>query len=131
MPGAVPDLKGNEMDTISAFAMGAANRGKELMVFDWEKAARIIKERDAKSASAGLAGDWEWTGGRILDDGEPISREQTYTYLASTWARPELEIDGETVECWRMESDSPGWGSDTFWPPEALLILSTSKEVPD
>ena len=29
------------MDTSIAFAMGKANRGKELMVFDWEKAAEI------------------------------------------------------------------------------------------
>lgn len=28
-----------------AFAMGMMNRGKEPMVFDWDKAARIIKEK--------------------------------------------------------------------------------------
>lgn len=32
------------MNTLSAFAMGAANRGKELMVFDWDKAAKLIKK---------------------------------------------------------------------------------------
>ncbi len=111
------------MDTISAFAMGEANREKELMVFDWEKAARIIKERGAKSASAGLSGDWEWTGDDILRDGKPTLEEDTNTYLASTWAIPELEIDGETIECYRMQSETPGWDSKTFWPKEALKIL--------
>ena len=28
------------MHTMRAFAMGEANRGNEMMVFDWEKAAR-------------------------------------------------------------------------------------------
>ena len=111
------------MDTIKAFAKGEANRGKELMVFDWEKAAQIIKERRAKEASAGLAGDWGWTGGDILKDGKPIPRDETYTYLASAWAKPELEIDGARVYCYRMQSQTPNWDSDTYWPPEALAIL--------
>lgn len=34
------------MDTLLAFEMGRANRGKELMVFDWDKAATIIKENN-------------------------------------------------------------------------------------
>lgn len=99
------------------------------MVFDWEKAARLIKERGVKRASAGLAGDWEWTRGEILSDGKPIAKEETYTYLASTWARPELEIDGETVKCWVMQGDSPGWDSDTYWPHEALAILAESHSL--
>ena len=111
------------MDTLRAFAMGEANRGKPMMVFDWNKAARLIKERGAKSASAGLSGDWDYTGGEILKEGKPISKDETYTYLASTWATPELEIDGETVECYLMQDDTPGWNSDTFWPESALTIL--------
>lgn len=43
------------MDTMSAFAKGEANRGKELMVFDWDKAAQLISERKPSVASAGLA----------------------------------------------------------------------------
>ena len=113
------------MDTMSAFAMGEANRGKELMVFDWERAAQIIRERGSMSASAGLSGDWEFTGGEILRDGKPMSRKDTYTYLASTWAIPELEIDCEIIECYRMQSKTPGWDSDTFWPEEALKILGS------
>lgn len=94
------------------------------MVFDWVQAAQIIKERGAKTASAGLSGDWEWTGGKILADGKPIPKDETYTYLASTWAPPELEVDGEIIDCYRMASETPGWGSDTYWPDEALAILT-------
>jgi len=83
------------MDTMSAFIRGKANRGKELKVFDWVKAARIIKERAAKNASAGLAGDWEWTGGEIFSNGAPVPQDDTYVYLASTWATTELVVDGK------------------------------------
>lgn len=108
------------MDTLSAFAMGEANRGKSLMVFDWDKAARIIRERNAKEASAGLSGDWEYTGGAILTDGKPNMDE--YTYLASTWATPELEVDGDIIDCYIME-DKTEWDSSTKWPETALAIL--------
>lgn len=56
------------MDTTQAFQMASAAKakGNEVMVFDWDKAAQIIKERGATEASAGLESDWEWTGGDIL-----------------------------------------------------------------
>ena len=109
------------METWKAFAMGVANRGRERMVFDWDKAARIIKQRPTCEASAGLEDDWEWTGGTIYSDGHPIMNPGTY--LASTWAVPQLDIDGETIECYLMESESPGWDEDTVWPESALSIL--------
>jgi len=112
------------MDTLSAFAMGEANKDKELMVFDWEKAARLIKERTPQKASAGLQSDWEWTGGVIYQEGKPVSQEDTYTYLASTWATPELDIDGEVIDCFKMQHEVPEWGSDTYWPDSALKILN-------
>lgn len=111
------------MDTLSAFAMGQANRNKELKVFDWHKAAKLIKESGSKNASAGLSGDWEWTGGEIFRDGKPVPKEDTYTYLASTWATPELMHDGEMIDCYLMQSQTPGWDEDTYWPDSALAIL--------
>ena len=102
------------MDTLLAFAMGRANKDKETMVFDWDKAAQIIKERGVKSASAGLSGDWEWTGGAILKNGKPISKDDTYVFLASTWATPELEVDGEIIECFKMKSETDNWNAETF-----------------
>lgn len=109
------------MNTLAAFAMGKANRGRELMVFDWNKAARIIKERNPKLAEAGLRDDWEWTGGTIYKDGKPIKDD--YTFLASTWAVPELKVDGEIIECYKMKSEVPKWGSDTKWPMSSIAIL--------
>ena len=113
------------MDTMQAFMMGVMNRGKELMVFDWDKAARIIAERKPKQAEAGLRGDWEWTSGTIYEDGEPVHDD--YTYLASTWATPELDIDGEIIDCYVMQSETE-WDSDTKWPESALAILNGKEE---
>lgn len=116
------------MDTMQAFMRGEANRGKEQRVFDWLRAAEYIKTNNVQYAEAGLAEDWSWTGGDILINGKPVSREDTYTYLASTWATPVLKTDKGRIECWRMASELPGWGSNTFWPKEALEILEIVEE---
>ena len=42
------------MDPLHAFAMGEMNRGKVPMVFDWEKAARLIKEEGALDGRDGV-----------------------------------------------------------------------------
>ena len=113
------------METTKAFTMGEMNIDKELMIFDWIKAAKIIKDRRAKSASAGLSSDWEYTGGEILKNGKPIPEEDTHVYLASTWATPELEVDGVIIDCYIMQSQAPEWNAKTYWPNEALKILNT------
>jgi len=118
-------------DTLSfcgpdVFAIGEKNRGNPLKVFDWDKAARIIKDKNAKHAEAGLAGDWSCTGGEIWFDGEP--NKESYTYLASTWAIPTLividqENHVEEFECWLPEKET-AWDSGTKWPESSLNILN-------
>ena len=120
------------MDTVSAFMMGLMNRDEEMMVFDWDKAARIIKERGATKAWAGLHDDYEWTGGIILEDG--VIKRDNYTFLASTWATPTLyvgseEIPGyisEEIPCYVMESQTE-WHAYTKWPESAVKILMGDK----
>ena len=116
------------MDTLSAFFKGEASRGNSMMVFDWHKAARIIKENKPCQAAAGLQSDWEWTGGPIFDSGEIVPKDDTYTYLESTWAIPELEIDGVIQDCYIMSDDSPGWNAGTYWPDSARAILNNTDE---
>ena len=108
------------MDTMQAFMINMASQGCRPRVFDWDKAARIIREKQPREASAGLRDDWEWTGGTIYEDGHPVRDD--YTYLASNWAIPELTLDGETMECWTWE-DETKWDADTKWPKSALKIL--------
>ena len=110
------------MRTLQAFVMGQINRGNPLMVFDWAKAARLIREHQPEEAGAGLRGDWEYTGGIIWKDGKPYPEDDTYTYLASTWAVPELGMDGQVFECYIMEEKTE-WDAHTYWPEEALAIL--------
>lgn len=109
------------MDTLSAFARGQASRNREPMVFDWDKAARLIKDRKPRIAGAGLQSDWEWTGGTIYKNGETVD---DYTFLSSTWATPEICLDGEYLPCYIMASETE-WGSDTKWPESALEILNS------
>jgi hypothetical protein len=111
------------MNTASAFMMGRASSGKERKVFDWAKAARMIRDANATEASAGLQGDWEFTGGQIFRDGKPLPASDTYVYLASTWATPEIEIDNVFTDCYRLQSETPGWDAATYWPEEALAVL--------
>ena len=112
------------MNFLAAFAMGTANRDKELMVFDWDRAAEIIKARKAHSASAGLSRDWGATSAVIFYDGKPTPPGDPDTYLASTWARPELCVDGKTFGCFKMQSETPGWDAETYWPESARAKLS-------
>lgn len=80
------------------------------MIFDWDKAARLIRERQPTIARAGLSGDWEYTGGTIYKDSLPI--KDCSTFLMSTWAIPQLEMDGELEDCYTKNRDC-GWDADT------------------
>lgn len=113
------------MDTLSAFALAQAHRNDPPKVFDWDRAATLIRAHQPNTAQAGLAADFENTGGDIYRDGKPVPREDTYVYLASVWATPTLILDGDEHDCWKLAADTPGWGSGTYWPDSALAILNT------
>lgn len=106
--------------------MGLANADKPLMVFDWKLAAEIIRDEKPDCVEAGLSGDWGYTGGVIYQDGEVV--ESAYTYLSSTWARPQILIDGDYRDCYVMQSETD-WDSDTKWPDEAKQILLGTDEA--
>ena len=114
------------MNSIAAMVVGQAYRGNELMVFDWNKAARLIKESKTDYASAGLDEDWEWTGGVIYENGEPV--RDAYTYLSSTWATPKLCINGNFIDCYKMAHEVPNWNAETKWPESALKILNKRRK---
>lgn len=105
-----------------------AHKYDEPKVFDWIKAAKIIKEKKAMNAEAGLIEDWFWTGGSILNDGAFVL-ENDNVYLSSLWATPVICIDGQFEECWIRESKAHGWGSGTMWPPEALAIMEGKDDI--
>jgi ATP:corrinoid adenosyltransferase len=119
------------MDSMAAFGMAksAAARGAKFMVFDWDKAAQLIKERKPKEASAGLRSDWEYTGGTIYTADEGPAKS-SYTYLASNWATPELDLDGEIIPCFVYEDEETNpnkWNEHTLWPETALAILNSNE----
>jgi hypothetical protein len=95
------------MDTLSAFAMGEAARaaGNKSKIFDWEKAEKILKEKNPESADAGLEMDYEYTRDTIWRDGKFV--EDHSAYLHSVWATPMLIINDtdEEIECWKWEGE--------------------------
>ena len=109
------------MNTWAAFAMGEANRGKELMVFDWDKAARLIKERKPKCASAGLRSDWQYTGGTIYEGGKPVMDDKEFYDKYPCVHRAE---DGACAACAYM--CDCGWPEDCKLREEALKDGSTT-----
>jgi len=112
------------MDSMAAMAMGRAAKaaGATIKVFDWDKAAQIIKERKPQRADAGLAGDFEYTRGTIYRDGQIVTDDDVL-YLASNWAAPTLILDdSEEIVCSREEAGS-GWDAKTKWPESARHIL--------
>ena len=108
------------METYEAYIRNITSTNKYLKVFDWKKAAEIIKEETPKGpVYAGLQDDMEWTGG-IIWEGKPILDK--YTYLSSTWAIPILVIGEQEIPCW-ISSENTSWDAQTKWPEEALNIL--------
>lgn len=110
------------MDTLRAVTLGMASRDNPLKVFDWDAAANYMVLNNIKYAAAGLSGDWEYTGGQIFADGKIVPEEDTYTYLASTWATPQLYTERGLVDCWKWQYDTD-WDCHTYWPESAREII--------
>ena len=106
----------------------AKAKGQPSKVFDWNKAAQIIKERNPEKALAGLAEDWFWTGGTIWENGH-FSTEWK-PYLKSYWATPVIVLEigdaREEIECWIPETETE-WDEHTHWPESARKILEGKK----
>ncbi len=128
------------MNTIDAMQRNedAIRHGSAPRVFDWVEAANMLVEKMREgtpfTAYAGLEGDMEWTGGTILSfDGHHFVLDRdSYTYLASNWAKPILVIHYEDESdhelcCWEYSENSQ-YDSGTKWPEEALNILADYKD---
>lgn len=101
----------------------AAAHNSPMRVFDWNTAARRIREVQPKLAEAGMMEDWSNTSGRIYEDGSPVPEQGANLDLSSSWATPVLRMDGLMEECWLYEPDAHGWDESTYWPESALAIL--------
>jgi hypothetical protein len=113
------------MDTLGAYMRGQAAlaAGAKQMVFDWDKAARIISARKPKTAQAGLLGDYDYTIGTIWRDGKIVEDDtDSCMHLASNWAMPMLILDYEEIECF-IYGDQTEWDAHTKWPISARKIV--------
>ena len=99
------------MESMLAFTQTCINKDKPKMFFDWKKAIEIIKEKRPQQAKAGLRDDWEYSGIIIYRNGKFIDREDIFINLSSTFATPELYVDGKIIECFYYKEE-------TFTPQE-------------
>lgn len=99
-------------------------------VFDWDKCAEILKEKKAtenkSTVYAGLAEDWSWTADTIMSEGVPLGDDDIFAYLASSWATPILDIDGEEIECWTYLDENTRFRADSTWDEKSLEILNNN-----
>ena len=109
------------MDTFTAIrnTERAKAKGSKGRTFDWDKAARLIKDSQVTTADAGLRSDLEWTQGTIFANGVPV--DDGGAFLASLWATPVLLLPDEhgeleEVECFVECSDDLPMRSDCSWP---------------
>lgn len=96
---------------------------EKIRVFDWEKAAKIILERKAEKAVAGIDTDWLGTRDAIYKDGKPVENRDSGAYLQSHWGFPTLSVNGDMIQCYRevkVESDE----LFDWWPDRALEVLN-------
>jgi len=123
-------MKESKFTFAEGFLGSPAPKGSPVKAFDFDKAAIIIKDRLLKYpdliAEAGLEGDWNYTGGIIFENSNPVSN--SYTYLASNWATPTLILswDGmeqEEIECSCEQNDR--FNSSSKWDEISLKILNS------
>ncbi len=125
-------MKKSELTFAEGFLGTRSNNNNPFKVFDWDRAAKIIKEKyelhSDLVAEAGLQGDWDYTGGVIFEKGKPV--DYNYTYLKSNWAIPTLILswDGkeqEELECFTYVNESR-FDSGSTWDTTSLDILGIS-----
>jgi hypothetical protein len=93
-------------------------------VFDWDRAAEIIREHRPKSVVVGRKGDTTGFIEPIYADGEVAPRGAVAPTLVS-FLPLVLRLDwGEEVECWAYDFEHPEWTAETWWPSSALHILT-------
>lgn len=109
----------------------------EAWVFDWDKAARIIRDRKPLSAVAGLERDWPNVAVEIYREGkiEEYDDDTMFMgYRASMWDVPLLRLyfsDKHTEDyvCYVTESQTE-WDVETWWPQSARDIMEGKDEGP-
>lgn len=91
-----------------------------IMVFDWDKAARLIIENDIRCAEAYLDGDYENTCGLILEDGHLVGDHgavlESYNHIPLLYDR----VRDVVYPCFKKRGC-------TNWTPSAVMKLTGGK----
>lgn len=89
---------------------------------DWEKAKKLVEEHPNSVIQAGLLEDWSNTSGLIAADGKYCA--DSYVFVASKWATPIVDIDGEEIECWEYAKKTNDCSKRPKWWGKGKEIIS-------
>lgn len=121
-------MKQSNLTFAEGFLGSPAPKGTPLKMFDFKKAAELIREAFKAHpdliAEAGLQGDWAYTGGVIFANGKPTN--ENYTFLSSNWAKPTLILSWDGAEQEEIVCEKDGDQADCKWDYESLKILGLS-----
>lgn len=79
----------------------------DMKYMDWNKVKEIIETHPNSVIYAGLQEDWNNTSGLIFAKGDFYNGS---VYVASVWATPIVDVDGEEIECWTYTPTKEGAG---------------------
>ena len=91
-------------------------------VFDWVRAAEIIRENPGVDVYASDYGGEDGMYARIYHEEGPVDRGLLSSSLGyvTRMGRPSIRLNGTVIECWRWARVTD---SQPYWPAEALDIL--------
>ena len=93
------------------------------VVFDWDRAAPLIRAYRATTAYAAVGGGDPRVA--IVKEGKPALREPFKFAGTSVF---ELWIGDEVWNCFAPRSEKPEWDEHTWWPDSARALLTRGQE---
>lgn len=101
-------------------------------VFDWDRAAALIKATGAQTALAGIDKDWLSSSDSIFDDGRARVDSACQAWTENPNMSPCLELDGKRMPCFKemWVSDITVADRRAIWPGRSAEILPAPAKRP-
>jgi hypothetical protein len=107
------------------------NTMRDIYIFDWNKAARILRERKPSMATAYIGGMREHTEVSIWVNHGPLLGCNAFLLSHDICGyQPRLDCGADyATDCAIKINDTDDWGPDTWWPESAIDILKGKMTV--
>lgn len=101
-------------------------------VFDWDRAAALIKATGARTALAGIDKDWVSSSDSIFEDGRARADSACQAWTENPAMSPCLVLDGKRISCYKEM-----WAGDisladrkAIWPGRSAEALPAPPKRP-